>query len=246
MLDSLVAAWYANKIIEEYPVAGHAAHYTLFRFNPNTVTHDELLLLGFSDRLATRLLNYRTRGTFRTRRDMLRLYGMDSLFYEALYPFIDLPEKITYEKKSYAAPSSPAREKSQPFNLNEADTLHLVKIYGIGSTLSKRIIKYREKLGGFVGHHQLGEVYGLDSAVIGRIIAATYLPGIPSVNKINLNTADEKTFAAHPYIGRKLAQAIVAYRFQHGNFKTVDDLRSIALIDKDNLGKLFPYVTVDP
>src|SRR5690606_42068522 len=87
---------------------------------------------------------------------------------------------------------------------------------------------------------------GLDTVVVEKIQAASYLPDPPAVKKINLNTADEQRMAAHPYFGRKIARAIVTYRFQHGNFKSVDDLGKIPLIDKNNLGKLFPYVTVDP
>jgi competence ComEA-like helix-hairpin-helix protein len=172
---------------------------------------------------------------------------MDSLLYEKLAPYIQLPEqfeKPKFEKKEFA--DRKPKEKPQKFNLNESDTIQLEKIYGIGPALAKRIVKYRDKLGGFVSQDQLKEVYGLDTAVVKKITEASYLSDPPGVKKINLNTADEKILATHPYFGRKIASAIVAYRFQHGNFKSVDDLSKIPLIDKNNLGRVLPYVTVDP
>lgn len=248
-LDSLTHNWEIAKEKQETETQEETA-IAYFDFNPNLATHDELRSLGFSEKLTARIINYRIKGgTFRIKPDMLKLYGMDSALYVALTPYIDLPEtyvKPEFKKKEFAARKPYEKERPQKFNLNEADTIQLEKIYGIGPALAKRIIKYRDKLGGFVSQDQLKEVYGLDTAVVKKIQEASYLPEHPIVKKINLNTADEKTLAVHPYFGRKIASAIVAYRFQHGNFKSVDDLGNIALIDKTSLKNIFPYVTVDP
>lgn len=248
MLDSLTLAWKSSEENQKLSESEEVI-ITYFDFNPNTASLEELKNLGFTEKLASRIINYRTKGgNFRIKSDLMKTYGMDSGLYATLVPYIQLPEtyvKPEFEKKEYTNSFKP-KENPQKFNLNEADTAQLQKIYGIGSKLALRIVKYRDKLGGFVSVEQLKEVYGLDTAVIKKIEAASYLPEKPVVTTINLNTADEKTLAAHPYFGRKIAAAIVAYRFQHGNFKTVDDLSRIPLIDKNNLGKLFPYVTVDP
>lgn len=248
-LDSLIDNWQtfaeADRVEKE-----NEAEVTYFNFDPNTATKDELVSLGFTEKLASRIIHYRAKGgKFRMRSDLMKLYGMDSAFYRKLSPYIALPEtyvKPAFEKRESAALKPYEKEKLEKFNLNEADTVQLEKIYGIGPKLAQRIIRYRDKLGGFISQEQLSEVFGLDSAVIKKIVAASYLPDPAGVKKINLNTADEKILAAHPYFGRKIASAIVAYRFQHGNFKSVDDLSRIPLIDKNNLGKLFPYVTIDP
>ncbi len=247
-LDSLTRLWMVEQK-EEQRAEISKKEFAYFNFDPNTATKNELISLGFTDKLAARIINYRNKGgRYRVKSDLLKLYGMDSSFYANLVPHILLPEtkeKPSFEKKEFSAREKSLKEKAQ-FNLNEADTLQLEKIYGIGPALAKRIVKYRDKLGGFFTQEQLREVYGLDTAVVKRIISASYLPDPANVKRINLNTTDEKTLAAHPYFGRKIASAIVAYRFQHGNFKSVDDLSRIPLIDKNNLGKLFPYITVDP
>lgn len=246
-LDSLMRLWQAvetkNNTVSAKPDR------VLFDFDPNIIRKEQFLALGLSEKLATRIINYRNKGgKFRLKADLKKMYGMDSILYQSLYPHISLPEeaaKPTFENKDTGTRFKP-KEKPQPFDLNEADTTQLQKIYGIGSKLAQRIVKYRDKLGGFVSAQQLNEVYGLDSMVVEKLVAASYLPEKPAVKTINLNSADEKTLAAHPYFGRRIASAIVAYRFQHGNFKSVDDLGKIPLIDKNNLGKVLPYVTVDP
>jgi competence ComEA-like helix-hairpin-helix protein len=55
-------------------------------------------------------------------------------------------------------------------NLNRADSAELVKLYGIGPVLSKRIIKYRNSLGGkFQSVDQLKNVYGLSEETFNSI-----------------------------------------------------------------------------
>jgi competence protein ComEA len=246
-LDSLLAIWETEKEIE--PTTPEKLPITYFAFNPNAASKDELIALGFPDKLASRILNYRTKGgKFKVKADLRKIYGMDSLLYTAIAPHILLPDKIEYpksEKKTFADREKPVKEKPVAFNLNEADTIQLQKIYGIGSVLAKRIIKYRDRLGGFFAHAQLTEVHGLDSTVIKKITTASYLPYPVMVQTINLNTADENTLATHPYLSKNIARAIVTYRFQHGKFQSVNDLLHINLIDKRILAKVSPYLTVD-
>lgn len=242
-LDSLTTLWQINPqkrkeinipFVEHIPTK-------LFAFNPNTATKDELKTLGFSDRLVKGLINYRTKGgEFRIKADVKKLYGMDSIFYKSLLPFIQLPERIVYEKAV-----TEIKKKPVLFDLNLADSTQFQQIYGIGPVLAKRIVKYRDRLGGFIRNDQLNEVYGLDSLVIAQILKASFLPENNSPKKLNINTADEKTLSSHPYFSKNIARAIVTYRFQHGNYLSVDDLRRINLIDEKTMTKIYPYLTVD-
>ncbi len=241
-LDSLTEKWELQKkeansvpLDEEIAVA-------FFEFNPNTVTSEELEALGFSERLKKGLINYRAMGGgFRIKSDLKKLYGMDSAFYKSLYPFILLPEKIVYEKTTF--PES--KKRTEAFNLNEGDTTQFQMIYGIGSVLAKRIVKYRERLGGFVNTDQLSEVYGLDSVVVKQILKSSFLNEDFMPRKININTADEALLSSHPYFSKKIARTIVTYRFQHGNYQSVNDLRKINLMDKKTVDKIYPYLTVE-
>jgi len=245
-LDSLIAQWKKEDKSNEDIIARQP--HPFFHFNPNTVTPEELVHLGFPPYMASRMVNYRSKGgTFFIKSDLLKLYGMDTALYTSLYSWIDLPVdkpgKITEEKKITEGKSKPTKEK---FDLNQADSSQLISIYGIGGKLSARIIKYRDRLGGFVSLDQLKEVYGLDTTVIRELKMKCFITGSFQPKRININTASEKEFATHPYIKYAIAKAITAYRFQHGDFKSIDDLTQIALIDHATFEKIKPYLSINP
>lgn len=242
-LDSLITQWATNE--KKDSVTNETI--VLFTFNPNTATKDELVSLGFSPYLAARLENYRTKGgKFIIKSDLLKLYGMDSTLYSALYSWIDLPAAKPVikadEKKVVAANRKTEKEK---FDLNSADSVQLIGIYGIGATLSSRIIKYRNRLGGFISSEQLKEVYGLDTAVISEIKKKSYIEENFTPRRLDINLATEKELAAHPYIRYEIAKAITAYRFQHGNFKSIDELTQIAIINPVTFEKIKPYLSLN-
>ncbi len=240
-LDSITSQWHFEKRQDSTPVT------TLdkFKFDPNTSTVEELLALGFPGNLANRVINYRAKkGKFIVKSDLNKIYGMDSALFAALVPFIELPDKKTnVPEKEKIKVESRAKLEVPQFDLNLADTNQLKAIYGIGPVLAKRIVEYRSKLGGFIAARQLNEVYGLDTVVINQLNKKSFISENYSVNQININTANEKTLAVHPYIKFKLAKAIVVYRFQHGNFKMIDDLTPIQSISPETIAKLKPYIT---
>lgn len=145
-------------------------------------------------------------------------------------------------KTKYPVKKSIARPKIEIFDLNVADTNNLKQIRGIGSVLSRRIVKYRDLLGGFTSKSQLKEVYGLKDSVILALdslssLSITFVP-----NQIDINNADEYTISKHPYISKNLAKAIINYRFQHGPFNQVADLQNIHQIDSLKLKQITPYI----
>lgn len=247
LLDSLVASW--NEKIEEFDsTKSIAPEIRRFDFNPNLVTQQEFIALGFDERLASRIVRYREKGgKFRIKSDLLKIYGVDSAFYYQLHAFITLPDKerrIARNIKKYPVEKAvSAKRVIERFDMNNADTSQLKKIRGIGEKLSMRIIKYRELLGGFVNMDQLREVYGLDSTVINRCMENAVVRDEFRPIKINLNTSSEKQLATHPYLG-KAAKAIVSYRFQHGEFEKVEDIRNVGALNEDLIKKVIPYLTV--
>jgi competence protein ComEA len=243
-LDSLIARW--QKQEKEDSVINDPVR--LFTFDPNTASKEELVSLGFSTYVASRLENYRNKGgKFIIKSDLLKLYGMDSLLYSTLYTWIELPVekpvKKFEQKKEIATTRKLVKEK---FDLNQADSTQFISVYGIGSKLSIRIIKYRDKLGGFISTDQLTEVYGLDTAVIKELKKNSFIAEDYKPKTLEINTITEKELAAHPYIKYSIAKAITAYRFQHGNFKSIGDLSKIAIIDQSAFEKIKPYLSINP
>jgi competence protein ComEA len=245
-LDSLIALS-ENKTQTEN-IFENDAERKLFFFNPNNISQNELIELGFSGVLAARIENYRIKGgNFKVKNDLLKIYGMDSILFNELKSFILLPE--TYAKKEFTASNFTKENKQKTevvrFDINTADTSQLKSIYGIGEKLSLRIIKYRESLGGFVRQEQFNEVFGLDSAVINRLTERSFVEQNFTPLKLNINNATEQELDRHPYLNRTQAKAILTYRFQHGKFTSVDELQKIQLLDKTTIDKISPYLSID-
>lgn len=244
LLDSLLAGWEGIDSTESVVQINHK----LFPFDPNKSSESELVELGFSQQLAGRIIRYREKGgKFRTKSDVLKIYGIDTTFYRQVYSFIVLPEAIQKGhlpvNRLPVKPAVTPRAKPVPFDLNKADTSALKTIKGIGEKLSIRILKYRDILGGFVSTDQLKDVYGLDSLVINRLMEASFIEKEFAPVKLDINRATEKDLLAHPYFN-KMAKAVVAYRFQHGDFKAVEDIRNVFNMDEKSFQRILHYMEV--
>ncbi len=241
-LDSLMAAW---RWEDRDSTVSIPLERKLFHFNPNLATRDDLVELGFGSSVANRIIHYRLKGgKFVVKKDLMKMYGMDSVLYKKLVPFIDLPEKIEkiIEEIKIEPKERPMVEK---FDLNTADTSQLIRIYGIGPKLSLRIVVYRQKLGGFNSDDQLKELYGLDSTVIRELVKKSFITENFKPRMIEINEASEQELANHPYISYKLAKAIATYRFQHGRYRSLDELKKIAVMDEVKFQKIKPYLSAN-
>ena len=252
MLDSLVVVWEAglekDKVGEKKLVTS-----SVFRFDPNTATVEQWRALGLSAASSTRIAHYREKGgKFKVKADLLKIYGIDSAFYHRVFAYIALPENKTaaegkkdlWDNHHKESKESRFKKNIARFDINAADTAQLKSVYGIGEKLSQRILKYRDALGGFVTLEQLREIYGLDTAVVTRLkTKCVVLPDFRP-DRININQADEKRLATHPYLKSGAARIIVAYRFQHGEFTSLDDLRKIQGLDPKIIDKIAPYLTL--
>lgn len=245
-LDSLIALWSPPETATAgQPSVRRPAEVRLSLFNPNNADTAHLTAVGFSKVQAGRIIRYRGKGgRFRIKSDLLKIYGMDSSLYQQLYDFIDLPATVQPDKKEFAAKSPSLRRPITKFDLNLADTSQLKKINGIGDKLSVRIIRYRDVLGGFVAMNQVYEIYGLDTAVVHRLANYSFIDAGFQPRKLNINTAGERELAAHPYLRKTIARSIAAYRFQHGEFESLDDLRKIHSIESETIKKIVPYLTI--
>ncbi|MCM1168984.1 MAG: helix-hairpin-helix domain-containing protein [Bacteroides sp.] len=146
-------------------------------------------------------------------------------------------------KKRYIPPQYMIRKKFT-VDLNKADTFDLQEIHGIGPAFAKRIVKYRESLGGFVCIEQLHEVWGIDSGLFDNIRAHIYIKNVRPV-QININEADIRTLKKHPYLDYFQAKEIYLYRQQYGAFTLVEDVRQVNLMDSGTFARIAPYLCVE-
>jgi DNA uptake protein ComE-like DNA-binding protein len=132
---------------------------------------------------------------------------------------------------------------SSQIDINSADTNTLMTLPKMTSYCARMIVRYRKKLGGYYSTNQLTEVWGMDSAILKALLNKVWADSI-YVHKININAADIKELAYHPYIKYYLAKAIVNYREQHGLFASLAALHKMAAIDDSTYLRIIPYLTV--
>jgi DNA uptake protein ComE-like DNA-binding protein len=214
---------------------------TLFPFDPNTVSVAEARQLGFSEKLAGTLEKFRSKGgTFRSKDDLKKLYGMREELYTKLEPYILIPSpqpKITaYSKEPFG--------KKTPVivDINMADSTQLVALPMIGPGFTRKILKFRNALGGFYKIEQLKEVYGMNDSTY-TAIKDRIKVSLENVRKINVNNSDITELKKHPYISYAIASSVVNYRLKHGLYKEAKDLKETGTINDALLEKLAPYLS---
>lgn len=141
----------------------------------------------------------------------------------------------------------PKTEKLQPgatIELNAADSTMLCKIPGIGPAFSRRIVAYRNLLGGFHRKEQLQEVYGMYVELYEKIIPYLEIQ-TDSIRKIPINSYSLDRLRSHPYINFYQAKAIVEIRKKSGRLENTNQLSLLEEFSESDLEKLNPYFDFD-
>ena len=232
-----------------------------FPFDPNTADSTQLLRLGLAPWQVRSIYRYRAKGgIFRQPSDFARLYGLTRKQYRELRPYIRIspdylpaadyyaPRRTGDDARSVdsSATKAPrytytARHKLRPgehIAINSADTTQLQKIPGIGSAYARMIIRYRERLGGFITMAQVLESGPVPESALQYItIDAT------QVRKLNINKLSLNQLHRHPYINFYQAKAICEYRRLHGPLHSLEELRFSPDFPPAQIERLQPYVT---
>jgi DNA uptake protein ComE-like DNA-binding protein len=124
---------------------------------------------------------------------------------------------------------------------SDADSITLQIVPGIGAATAGRIVKYRERLGGFHSKDQLTEVFGLKPDVI-EAIWEYFDFDSKITRKITINSIEMEDLAKHPYISYQEAKVIIAFRKQHGPFQSKEDLLKVKIFTKEWVNQISPYL----
>ena len=189
-----------------------------FRFNPNTVTVSDLVRLGFSERQAGAIDNYRKKGgRFRRKGDFAKSFVVSDSVYRRLEPYIDIPL----------------------VDLNKADSAGFDNLPGIGGYYAAAMLKYRESLGGsFSYKEQLLDIRGFDME---RYEGLSDLITVKDEGIIPypLWTLPEDSLKLHPYIGSYAAHGVVLFRENNPREQwTVDALDAAGILKPGMAAKL--------
>ena len=218
----------------------------LFYFDPNTATTADWQRLGLRDKTIATIQNYLSKGgRFYKPEDIGKIWGLHPDEVQRLIPYVQItPKENNYPKKDYETKTfDKPKNTISVIDINNADTTTLIALPGIGSKLAQRIINFRDKLGGFYKAEQVGETFGLPDSTFQKIKPRLTINHL-TIKQFNINTASVDEMKTHPYIRYNIANAIVQYRTQHGNFSSVTDLKKIMVITDDVYNKVAPYLSL--
>ncbi len=148
----------------------------------------------------------------------------------------DSPKYKPYTKRT---------EREVMLELNSADTLQLQELRGIGPGFARRIVKYREKLGGYYAKEQLMEIYGFTEELYGKV-APHITVDASKIRRLDVNTLGIAELKQHPYISFYEAKAMVEYRNSKPS-KRIDSIDELADLPdlKENWEVIMIYIKVE-
>lgn len=188
-----------------------------FRFNPNTVSIEDLIRLGFTEKQAQSIDNYRAAGgRFRRPSDFARSYVVSDSVFRRLEPYITIPK----------------------LDINKADSAAFDELPGIGPYFAGKMVSYRQRLGGYSYKEQLMDIYNFDrqkyDGLSDLIICSK--PAVP----FRLWSLGADSLRLHPYIRDwQTARSIVLFRENTPREGwTVEALAANAILTEDAARRL--------
>ncbi len=161
---------------------------SLFKFNPNTICKDSLVLLGLSEKQAQVYLNYRSKiKRFKSKDEIKQIYVISEQLFNSIEDYID--------------------EQSFVVELNSADSTTLITLPGIGPYYAKKILDYRDRVGGFFCKEQLKEIYGIDSSRFNKFSNVVYADSL-RIEKRSIDLLSKEDLERNPYLDRYTASYI--------------------------------------
>lgn len=128
--------------------------------------------------------------------------------------------------------------------LNAADSVSLQKVPGIGPSFARRIIRYRELLGGFYSVSQLSEVYGIDEERFHKLFP-WFVADTALIKPLCINSSDFRTLLRHPYLNKSQVIAISECIRQKGRLDGWSDIMLLDEFDEHDVERLKHYLSFE-
>ena len=177
---------------------------------------------------------------------IVQLDSMENIFLTR-----DVKQASKSFKSNHAAPhpysigsatAMQSKEKISIIDVNIVDSASLERLPGIGEKLSARIVKYRDRLGGFIDINQLREVYGMTDSNFFKFRGRVKVEKGFTPIKIQINKASYRELRRHPYIHHLFAKSVLAYIQSHASISDLEALLAIGSLCKDEVFKVAPYL----
>lgn len=223
----------------------------VYPFNPNFINYYKGYTLGMSTDEIDRLHIFRKKNQYvNSPEEFQKITLVSDSLLAIISPYFRFPEwtqNNNYKSVvgSKFANNSKRKQKTIKIkDLNKATAEDLKSVHGIGDKLSERIVKFRNRLGGFLVDEQLFDVYGLDSNVVKIALKSFRIIEKPDIKKININTASVEEMVQLVYLRKKVALHIVEYRNMNGGIGSLDELTKIEDFPSDKIDRIKLYLTL--
>lgn len=133
----------------------------------------------------------------------------------------------------------PKLQTGQQIDLNSADTLALQQVPGIGPSFARRIVKYRDLLGGYYTVLQLQEVYGMEPDRYQRIKPFFYV-GLKNYST-PFGTLRSDSIPSHPYLNYRQQAALARSIRKNGTLDSWHRIMSLEEFNRDDSVRLSHY-----
>ncbi len=135
----------------------------MFVFDPNALPEEGWKKLGLRDKTIQTILHYRGKGgRFRGPEDLKKIWGMLPADAERLIPYVSIPKE---EKPIMKTAARLQTKITQPIRINDATAEELCTLPGVNKSLAARMIKFRDKIGGFQNMDQVRRTYGITDSI---------------------------------------------------------------------------------
>lgn len=216
----------------------------IYSFNPNYITDFKGYQLGMSVDEIDRLLAFRAQGKFVNSAQEFQLVTKihDSLL-KKISPYFKFPDWVT-NKNNAQTKINKVISSIEIQDINKATESDLIKVNGIGEVLAKRIIQYRNKLGGFTFNQQVYEVWNLEKSTADKVLELFTVKEKPIIKKININTASFKEVLAIVYIDYELCKKIFDFKREIAEYQSVEEFKKIDGFPLDKFERIILYLDV--
>ena len=222
----------------------------IYPFNPNYITDFKGVSLGMSNKEIDRLLVFRKQNDWiNSSKQFQEVTKVSDSLLNQISPYFKFPEWVVNSKVKRTpifSYSNTPKTFAQKQDLNKVTAQQLERVNGIGTVLSERIIKFRNKfIGGFIDDVQLQDIYGLTPEVIERITNDFTVKTPRQIEKIKINKATIDNLVNVQHIDYDLAYNIIEQRDLRDGYKSLDELIKVKYFPVNKIDIIKLYLSLD-